>query len=71
VCVCVFLLLWLCGRNGLRYNSFITDINVLKESDDAAAAEAKAQKGRPGYCGDEYYRALAGGSAEACKKFDN
>jgi len=58
-------------QNGILYNSFITDINVLKESDDAAAAEAKAQKGRPGYCGDEYYRALAGGSAEACKKFDN
>ena len=54
-----------------RYNKFITDINVLKESDDAAAAEARAQKGRPGYCGDEYYRALAGGSAATCKKFDN
>ena len=58
-------------QNGILYNSFITDMSVLKESDDAAAAEARAQKGRPGYCGDEYYRALAGGSASVCKKFDN
>mmetsp|Transcript_14026 Transcript_14026/g.39682 ORF Transcript_14026/g.39682 Transcript_14026/m.39682 type:complete len:308 (-) Transcript_14026:1725-2648(-) len=55
-------------QNGILYNSFITDINVLKESDDAAAAEAAAQKGRPGYCGDEYYRAMAGGSAGTCEK---
>ena len=59
------------AENGILYNKFITDINVLKESDEMAALEAKAQKGRPGYCGDEYYRALAGGSAETCKKFDN
>ena len=58
------------AENGILYNKFITDINVLKESDDAAAAEARAQKGRPGYCGDEYFRALAGGSADVCKKFD-
>merc|ERR1711904_549943 len=58
-------------QNGILYNSFITDMSVLKESGDAAAAEARAQKGRPGYRGDEYYRALAGGSASVCKKFDN
>ena len=58
------------ANQGILYNKFITDINVLKESDEMAAAEAAAQKGRPGYCGDEYYRALAGGSAESCKKLD-
>jgi len=59
------------AEGGILYNKFITDMSVLKESDEMAAMEAAAQKGRPGYCGDEYFRALAGGSAETCKKFNN
>jgi len=36
--------------------------NVLKGDDNAAAAEAAATRGMPGYCGDRYYRAMAGGN---------
>mmetsp|Transcript_45259 Transcript_45259/g.75507 ORF Transcript_45259/g.75507 Transcript_45259/m.75507 type:complete len:321 (+) Transcript_45259:101-1063(+) len=36
--------------------------NALKADDNAAAAEAAAAGGRPGYCGDRYYKALAGGN---------
>ena len=56
-------------ESGILYNKSISNMNVLKESDEAAAMEALAQKGRPGYCGDEYFRALAGGSAAVCGKF--
>ena len=54
--------------NGILYNKGLGDTTILKQSDAAAALEAAAQRGRPGYCGDDYYRALAGGSAAACDK---
>lgn len=41
----------------------------LATDDDAAAAEAEAQKGRPRYCGDEVLRAAAGASAAVCARW--
>jgi len=40
----------------------------LYTNDDVANAEAAAAKGRPGYCGDRYYKAIAGGGQ--CDKFN-
>jgi hypothetical protein len=37
----------------------------VMDDDDLAAAAAAAANGRPAYCADRYYRALAGG--QYCK----
>lgn len=46
----------------------VADLNQLAIDDEAAAAEAEAQDGIPGYCGDRALRAYAGG--QYCSKFD-
>jgi hypothetical protein len=38
---------------------------AVMDDDELAAAAAAAAKGRPVYCADRYYRALAGG--QYCK----
>ena len=54
--------------DGVLYSSRVTDLSQLATDDDAAAAEAEAQGGVPGYCGDRALRAYAGG--QYCQKFD-
>lgn len=53
---------------GVIYSSRVTDLQQLLSDDEAAADEAAAQGGVPGYCGDRAIRAYAGG--QYCKKFD-
>ncbi|GMH38751.1 hypothetical protein BSKO_06635 [Bryopsis sp. KO-2023] len=53
--------------NGVVYSKS-RNISDFLDDEDAAREEAEAQGGVPGYCGDRYYRAFAGGSV--CKKFD-
>ena len=53
--------------NGVIYSQAVKDISTLRDDDEAAAAEQLAQGGRPGYCGDRYLRAAAGG--HFCQKF--
>ncbi|KAG2496446.1 hypothetical protein HYH03_005670 [Edaphochlamys debaryana] len=53
---------------GVLYSPRVTDLQQLATDDDAAAAEAAAQGGIPGYCGDRALRAAAGG--DVCRKFD-
>lgn len=48
------------------FSSAVLDPADLATDDDAAEAEAAAQGGRPGYCGDELLRAAAGASAAMC-----
>lgn len=55
--------------NGIIYSQAL-DLYSLRDDDDAAAAEALAQGGRPGYCGDSHWTAFAGG-AKVCAKFDS
>lgn len=54
--------------NGIIYSDKVRDLSDLRDDEDAAAAEALAQGGRPGYCGDRYFKAAAGG--HYCDKFD-
>ena len=54
--------------NGIIYSSKVARLSDLTTNDEAAAAEATAQGGVPGYCGDRSLRALAGG--QYCTKFD-
>lgn len=54
--------------DGVIYSSRVKTLAALKSDDEAAAAEAAAQGGVPGYCGDRYFRAAAGG--QYCPKFD-
>eukprot|EP00884_Botryococcus_braunii_P007181 jgi/Botrbrau1/16464/Bobra.0142s0059.1 len=53
---------------GIIYSERVRSLADLKDDDEAAAAEAEAQGGVPGYCGDRLYRAAAGG--HFCTKFD-
>ncbi|CAL5222054.1 g4353 [Coccomyxa viridis] len=57
------------GGEGILYSKSVKNLADLKSDDEAAAAEAAAQGGRPGYCGDRFFRAAAGGSF--CNKFDS
>lgn len=54
--------------NGIIYSDKVKDLADLREDEEAAAAEALAQGGRPGYCGDRYFKAAAGG--HLCDHFD-
>ena len=47
--------------NGIIYSDKVKSLADLRDDEDAAAAEALAQGGRPGYCGDRYFKAAAGG----------
>ncbi|KAL3151280.1 hypothetical protein ABBQ38_013118 [Trebouxia sp. C0009 RCD-2024] len=55
--------------NGIIYSDKVHSLSDLSDDDDAAAAEALAQGGRPGYCGDRYFKAAAGG--HFCDHFDS
>lgn len=50
------------------YSAGVRSLADLRDDDKAAAEEAAAQNGRPGYCGDRHLRAAAGG--QYCAKFD-
>ena len=39
------------GQDGIIYSSRVKSLAELRNDDDAAAAEAEAQRGVPGYCG--------------------
>lgn len=60
--------------DGLVYSQALKNLSPedrrqqLYTNDEVANAEAAAAKGRPGYCGDRYYKAMAGGGQ--CDKFD-
>lgn len=54
---------------GILYSSQVKDLSSLASDDAAAELEAAAQGGRPGYCGDRYFRAFAGGE-RVCEKFE-
>lgn len=54
--------------NGIIYSDKVRDLADLRDDDEAAAAESLAQGGRPGYCGDRYFKAAAGG--HFCDKFE-
>lgn len=54
--------------DGVIYSSKVTALTQLANDDVAAAEEAAAQGGRPGYCGDRLFRAYAGG--QYCAKYD-
>lgn len=53
--------------NGIVYSKNRSLGDFLDDA-EAAREEAEAQGGVPGYCGDRYFRAFAGGTV--CKKFD-
>lgn len=53
---------------GIVYSKDVKALSDLRYDDDAAAAEQAAQQGVPGFCGDRYYTAFAGGE-DVCKKF--
>lgn len=57
------------SSNGIVYSEMVRDLSDLRDDDEAAAAEQAAQRGRPGYCGDRDFTALANG-AEICRRFD-
>ena len=50
------------------YSAGLRSLADLRDDDKAAAEEAAAQNGRPGYCGDRHLRAAAGG--QYCAKFE-
>ncbi|KAK9815523.1 hypothetical protein WJX72_005035 [[Myrmecia] bisecta] len=54
--------------DGVLYSDKVKDLSALRSDDEAAAAEAAAQGGIPGYCGDRYFKAFAGG--QYCAKFE-
>ncbi|BDA50083.1 Uncharacterized protein ycf36 [Coccomyxa sp. Obi] len=57
------------SNEGIIYSKNVKSLQDLRDDDTAAAEEAEAQGGVPGYCGDRFYRAFAGGSM--CAKFDS
>lgn len=56
------------ANGGIMYSANVRNLADLRDDDKAAAEEAVAQNGRPGYCGDRNLRAAAGG--QYCAKFD-
>ena len=58
------------GGGAPLYSRSVTDPASLFSDDAAAASEAAAQAGIPGYCGDRLYAAIGGGVAsDACARF--
>lgn len=55
--------------SGILYSKNVKSVETLLEDDEAAASEAAAMNGVPGYCGDRYYRAKAG-AERLCEKFE-
>lgn len=55
-------------RVGFRLKDLTNPPIEVMDDDDLAAAAAAAAKGRPAYCSDRFYRALAGG--QYCKWSD-
>lgn len=55
--------------DGIIFSQKVNALSDLVSDDEAAAAEAEAQKGIPGYCRDRYYKAFAGGE-RICDKFE-
>lgn len=53
--------------DGVIYSAKVKDLSQLAADDELAAEEAAAMNGVPGYCGDRYMRAMAGG--QYCDKF--
>jgi hypothetical protein len=51
------------------YSSRVYSAEELATDEEAAAAEAEAMRGMPGYCGDRFYKAMAGGE-EVCGRLD-
>jgi hypothetical protein len=54
---------------GIIYSKSVKDLSSLLEDDEAAATEQAAMGGMPGYCGDRYWKAFAGGE-RLCEKFE-
>lgn len=54
--------------NGIIYSDKVRSVDQLLYDDEAAASEAAAAGNRPAYCGDRYFKSLAGGEA-VCAKF--
>lgn len=54
---------------GILYSSDVKSLEDLINDDEAAQREAEAQGGIPGYCGDRYFKAFAGGE-RVCEKFE-
>lgn len=54
--------------DGIIYSKNVTNLDELRYDDKLAAEEAAAAGGRPGYCGDNRLRAMAGG--QYCSQFD-
>ncbi|KAL4428459.1 hypothetical protein ABPG75_002548 [Micractinium tetrahymenae] len=54
---------------GILYSSDVKSLEDLINDDEAAEREAEAQGGIPGYCGDRYFKAFAGGE-RVCEKFE-
>lgn len=57
------------ANEGLAFSKNVMRLTDLRDDDDLAEEEAKAQGGMPGYCSDRYFRAAAGG--QYCQKFDS
>ncbi|KAK9810770.1 hypothetical protein WJX73_006093 [Symbiochloris irregularis] len=57
------------SKEGLIYSAKVRSLADLKNDDEAAAAEAEAQRGVPGYCGDRFFKAFAGG--QYCSKIES
>lgn len=47
--------------DGILFSNKVNSLNDLSLDDEAAAAEAEAQGGIPGYCRDRYFKSFAGG----------
>ncbi len=56
------------ANGDIIYSAGLRSLADLRDDDKAAAEEAAAQNGRPGYCGDRHLRAAAGG--QYCAKFE-
>jgi hypothetical protein len=54
---------------GIIFSTQVKSLSDLMSDDEAAAAEAEAQGGVPGFCRDRYYKAFAGGE-RLCEKFE-
>lgn len=53
--------------DGILFSDKVTSVSDLMSDDEAAALEAMAQGGVPGYCRDRYFKSVSGGE-EICDK---